>query len=298
MHGAAPRGPGAGHPAAPTRPRAWTRARWSWSRRTGPAFPSGTSRRCGALTRVFGPRQGSRPTCGVGTIKSMIGHCRSASGIAGIIKATLALHHKIAPAHAPLRRAEPGPEPGRHSLLHQHGNPALDPAARAVRRGGRGERHGVRWHQRPLRPRRVPRPTEASAEQPRRRLPRLFPAELFLVTAESRAGLVALPGRPGGVPGPAPARAPARPGLHRLHGPTSPGSSAWPSSPPPTRTCARSWSRRARGWSTSAASRSDKDGIYYFAPAARRQGRLPFPGRERAVPQHARRAVPELPGDP
>lgn len=74
----------------------------------GTGIPLGDVTEIAALTRVFGPRQGSRATCGVGTVKSMIGHCRSAAGIAGIIKATLALHHKILPPT--LNCHEPNPD--------------------------------------------------------------------------------------------------------------------------------------------------------------------------------------------
>jgi acyl transferase domain-containing protein len=74
----------------------------------GTGIPLGDVTEIAALTRVFGPRQGSRPTCGVGTIKSMIGHCRSAAGIAGIIKATLALYHKTLPPT--LQCDEPNPD--------------------------------------------------------------------------------------------------------------------------------------------------------------------------------------------
>ena len=50
-----------------------------------------------AMTRVFGHRDGALPRCGVGTIKSMIGHVMPAAGVAGLIKAALALHHKTLP---------------------------------------------------------------------------------------------------------------------------------------------------------------------------------------------------------
>jgi acyl transferase domain-containing protein/phosphopantetheinyl transferase len=50
-----------------------------------------------ALTRVFGPRDGRLPWCALGSIKSMIGHLMPAAGIAGLIKAALALHHKTLP---------------------------------------------------------------------------------------------------------------------------------------------------------------------------------------------------------
>lgn len=50
-----------------------------------------------ALTRVFGPRDGDGPRCSLGSVKSMIGHPIPAAGVAGIIKAALALHHKVLP---------------------------------------------------------------------------------------------------------------------------------------------------------------------------------------------------------
>jgi acyl transferase domain-containing protein/phosphopantetheinyl transferase len=50
-----------------------------------------------ALNRVFGSRVGEAPTCALGSVKSMISHLMPASGIAGLIKAVLALHHKVLP---------------------------------------------------------------------------------------------------------------------------------------------------------------------------------------------------------
>jgi acyl transferase domain-containing protein len=50
-----------------------------------------------ALARVFGPRHRRSASCAFGTVKSMIGHLIPAAGIAGLIKAALALHHKILP---------------------------------------------------------------------------------------------------------------------------------------------------------------------------------------------------------
>ena len=63
----------------------------------GTGIPLGDMTEIAALRQAFGPRRGAYPTCGVGSVKSMIGHCRPAAGIAGIIKAVLALHHKILP---------------------------------------------------------------------------------------------------------------------------------------------------------------------------------------------------------
>ena len=63
-----------------------------------------------ALTRVFGPRRGEDATCAIGTVKSMISHTIPAAGIAGLIKAALALHHKVLPPT--LHCDEPNPDLG------------------------------------------------------------------------------------------------------------------------------------------------------------------------------------------
>jgi acyl transferase domain-containing protein/NAD(P)-dependent dehydrogenase (short-subunit alcohol dehydrogenase family) len=51
-----------------------------------------------ALTEVFGKDAAGRSRwCALGSVKSMIGHTKAAAGAAGIIKAALALHHKVLP---------------------------------------------------------------------------------------------------------------------------------------------------------------------------------------------------------
>jgi acyl transferase domain-containing protein len=104
----------------------------------GTGIPLGDATEIAALSEVFGPREGPRPSCGVGTIKSMIGHCRSAAGIAGIIKATLALHNKVLPPtlHCP----EPNPNLNLGSTpfyINTETRPWIRPA------GGRPRRAGV-----------------------------------------------------------------------------------------------------------------------------------------------------------
>lgn len=63
----------------------------------GTGIPLGDRTELQALRAVFGARQGKLPTVAMGSVKSMIGHCIPAAGIASLIKTSLALHHKILP---------------------------------------------------------------------------------------------------------------------------------------------------------------------------------------------------------
>jgi acyl transferase domain-containing protein len=66
----------------------------------GTGIPLGDRTEIGALRVIFGSREGRYPRIAVGGVKSNIGHCRPAAGIAGAIKATFALYHKILPPTA------------------------------------------------------------------------------------------------------------------------------------------------------------------------------------------------------
>ncbi len=63
----------------------------------GTGTPTGDVVELKAVSKVFGERTDEPPWCAIGSVKSMIGHCQSASAVAGIIKSALALHHKILP---------------------------------------------------------------------------------------------------------------------------------------------------------------------------------------------------------
>lgn len=63
----------------------------------GTAIPLGDRTEIAALKAVFDGRQGGLPTGAIGSVKSMIGHCIPAAGVAGVIKTALALYHRTLP---------------------------------------------------------------------------------------------------------------------------------------------------------------------------------------------------------
>ncbi|CAI7975564.1 Polyketide synthase, beta-ketoacyl synthase [Frankia sp. Hr75.2] len=62
----------------------------------GTATPAGDGTELSTLAKVFGGEVGASPV-GLGSVKSMIGHAMPAAGMAGLIKAALALHHRTLP---------------------------------------------------------------------------------------------------------------------------------------------------------------------------------------------------------
>jgi acyl transferase domain-containing protein/phosphopantetheinyl transferase len=63
----------------------------------GTGTPAGDQTELMSLIRVFGPPNGAGGDIGIGSVKSMIGHTMPAAGIAGLIKAALAVHHGVLP---------------------------------------------------------------------------------------------------------------------------------------------------------------------------------------------------------
>ena len=60
----------------------------------GTATPAGDAAELATLAEVFGPGAGT-PDAVIGSVKSMIGHTMPAAGVAGLIKAALAVHHGV-----------------------------------------------------------------------------------------------------------------------------------------------------------------------------------------------------------
>lgn len=60
-----------------------------------------------ALTEVFREATGERQFCGVGSVKTNIGHLLCAAGVAGFIKVVLSLHHKQLPPTLNCERPNP-----------------------------------------------------------------------------------------------------------------------------------------------------------------------------------------------
>lgn len=63
----------------------------------GTGTPVGDGAELDTLARVFGPSGAGRSPVGLGSVKSMLGHTMQAAGIAGLIKAALAVHHRTLP---------------------------------------------------------------------------------------------------------------------------------------------------------------------------------------------------------
>lgn len=59
----------------------------------GTGTPAGDAAELATLAEVFGPGADGADAAVIGSVKSMIGHCMPAAGVAGLVKAALAVHH-------------------------------------------------------------------------------------------------------------------------------------------------------------------------------------------------------------
>ncbi|MDT3446352.1 beta-ketoacyl synthase N-terminal-like domain-containing protein [Pseudofrankia sp. BMG5.37] len=61
----------------------------------GTGTPAGDEAELTTLARVFGPASQSPEVAALGSVKAMIGHAMAAAGVAGLVKAALALHNRV-----------------------------------------------------------------------------------------------------------------------------------------------------------------------------------------------------------
>jgi amino acid adenylation domain-containing protein len=81
-------------------------SRISYIEAHGTATPLGDPIEIEGLNLAFGPQEKVQ-FCALGSVKSNIGHCTAAAGVAGFIKTTLALHHKKIPASINFKNPNP-----------------------------------------------------------------------------------------------------------------------------------------------------------------------------------------------
>lgn len=84
----------------------------------GTGTPNGDAAELETVARFFGPA-GDAPRAGLGTVKSMIGHAMPAAGIAGLIKAALAVHHGVLPPTLHCDEPHPAFEPTRFRPIRE-----------------------------------------------------------------------------------------------------------------------------------------------------------------------------------
>ena len=103
----------------------------------GTATPVGDAAEIEALARVFGERDEYFPRCALGSVKSMIGHAMPAAGVAGLIKAALALYGKVLPPTLNVDQPNPRLESEKTSFyICTDTRPWIHNSAAAPRRAG------------------------------------------------------------------------------------------------------------------------------------------------------------------
>ncbi|MFI1801853.1 SDR family oxidoreductase [Streptomyces sp. NPDC020379] len=134
-----------------------------------------------ALEEVFGESGRTGPQwCALGSIKSQIGHTKSAAGAVGLLKAVLALHHKVLPPTINAERPHPALRAGNNSFyLNTRTRPWVRPGG-PPRRASVSSFGGSNFHI-ALEEHRVP---SGAPDGTRPRL-RTAPTELLLLSAES-----------------------------------------------------------------------------------------------------------------
>jgi polyketide-type polyunsaturated fatty acid synthase PfaA len=139
------------------------------------------------LNMSFGEASKDRQWCALGSVKSQIGHTKSAAGAAGLFKIVMSLHHKVLPPTIKIERPNP--------KLNLEASPFyLNTEARPWVHGGAHPRRGSvssfgfggsNFH---IAVEEYCPPENQSAGQRAARL-RTFPTELVLLSADSAEGL-------------------------------------------------------------------------------------------------------------
>ncbi|MEM9482533.1 MAG: beta-ketoacyl synthase N-terminal-like domain-containing protein [Cyanobacteria bacterium P01_F01_bin.116] len=73
----------------------------------GTGTPLGDPIEVASLQAVLGENRTNDQRCGIGSVKTNIGHLEAAAGIAGLIKVVLSLHHRQIPPHLHLHQPNP-----------------------------------------------------------------------------------------------------------------------------------------------------------------------------------------------
>jgi acyl transferase domain-containing protein/NAD(P)-dependent dehydrogenase (short-subunit alcohol dehydrogenase family)/ribosomal protein L12E/L44/L45/RPP1/RPP2 len=89
-----------------------------------------------AVDQVFQVDGAAPLSCAIGSVKSMVGHTKSAAGITGLMKVALALYHKVLPPTLHVEKPNPKLlEPGTPIFVNTEALPWIPPAG-TPRRGG------------------------------------------------------------------------------------------------------------------------------------------------------------------
>ena len=88
------------------------------------------------LRAVFGGRGTDRRPCAIGSVKSMIGHTKTAAGVAGLIKAVLALEHGVLPPTIHVETPNPALDEDASLYLNTETRPWLGTPDAHPRRAG------------------------------------------------------------------------------------------------------------------------------------------------------------------
>ena len=240
----------------------------------------------------------------LGSVKSNIGHLKAAAGAAGMLKATLALHHKTLPPSLGFARPEPERRLVVDAVRRQH---------RAARLGAARRRHARRRRERVrLRRHELPRRARGARARPAVQRQRARDDR----GAGGRAGGGAWGGHPAaGASAPRAARSwPARPTRRgwptgcararrrRRAAPPAPRTSPRPSASASTTATPTSCARRpqqalkAIESGNPAAWKALQGRGIFRGSGARRQGRVPLHRPGLAVREHARRAAADRAG--